>query len=219
MIPILGYQGTWNFYPQMGQQLQRNLNSNADELLLRVIEMVKNQFDLKPKGQTFSHKRPYPEWYDLVALPTNYRLPKFAKFTGQDSTSTIEYVSWYLTQLGEAPIEEAHRVCFFSLSLSGLAFTWFSSLPVNSIANWTDLEKKFHTYFYTRTREKKITDFTTIRQTNNESGAEFLQRFRETWNLCFSLNLTDDQLASLAVQGMLPTWRENLLGQEFDNLG
>ena len=38
-------------------------------------------------------------------------------------------------------------------------------------------------------------------------------------NLFFSLNLTDDQLAALAVQGMLPMWKENLLGQEFDNLG
>ena len=84
---------------------------------------MKNQFGLKPKWQIFSYKRPYPEWYDLVALPTNYKLPKFAKFTGQDSTSTIEHVSRYLTQLGEASIEEAHRVCFFSLSLLGPAFT------------------------------------------------------------------------------------------------
>ena len=59
----------------------------------------------------------------------------------------------------------------------------------------------------------------TIRQRTNELGFEFLQRFRETRNLCFSLNLTDDQLAALAVQGILPTWREKLLGQEFDNLG
>ena len=36
MIPNLGYQGTQNFNPQMGQQLQRNPNSNANELLLRV---------------------------------------------------------------------------------------------------------------------------------------------------------------------------------------
>jgi hypothetical protein len=161
----------------MGQQLQRNLDSNAHELLLSVTEMMKNQFGLKPKGQTFSYKRPYPEWYDLVALSTNYRLIEFAKFAGQDSTSTIEHVSRYLTQLGEASIEEAHRLCFFSLSLSAPAFTWFSSLRVNSIANWNDLEKKFHTYFYTRTREKKIIDLTTIRQITNESGAEFLQRF------------------------------------------
>ena len=79
----------------MGQQLQRNPDSNADELLLRVTEMMKNQFGLKPKGQAFSYKRPYLEWYDLVALPTNYRLPEFAKFTGQDSTSTIEHGSRY----------------------------------------------------------------------------------------------------------------------------
>ena len=169
----------------MGQQLQRNLDSNADELLLKVTEMIKNQFGLKSKGQTFSYKCPYPEWYDLVALPTNYRLSEFAKFTGQDSTSTIEHVSRYLTLLGETSIEEAHRVRFSSLSLSGPAFTWFSSLPVNSIACWTDLEKKFHTYFYTGTGEKKITDLTAIRQRTNESGAEFLQRFRETRNLCF----------------------------------
>ena len=113
--------------------------------------MVKNRFGLKPKGQTFSYKRPYPEWYDLVTLPTNYRIPEFAKFTGQDSTSTIEHISRYFTQLGEALVEDAHRVRFFSLSLSGPAFTWFSSLPVNSIVNWADLEKKFHTYFYTGT--------------------------------------------------------------------
>ena len=110
----------------------------------------------------------------------NYRLLEFTKFTGQDSTSTIEHVSRYLTQLGEASIDKAHQVRFFSLSLSGPTFTWFSSLPVNSFASWTDLEKKFHSYFYTGTGEKKITDLTTIRQRTNESGAEFLQKFRET---------------------------------------
>ena len=67
------------------------------------------------------------------------------------------------------------------------------------------MEKKFHTYFYTKTGERKITNLMSIRQRTNESGAEFLQRFRETRNLCFSLNLTDDQLAALAIQRMLPT--------------
>ena len=81
--------------------------------------MTKNQFGLKPKGMTFSYKRPYLEWYDLVALPTNYRLPEFTKFTSQDGTSTIEHVSRYLTQLDKASVEDAHQVHFFSLSLSG----------------------------------------------------------------------------------------------------
>ena len=41
MIPNSGYQGTQNFNLQMGQQLLRNSNSNADELLLRVTKMMK----------------------------------------------------------------------------------------------------------------------------------------------------------------------------------
>jgi len=97
MILNPGYQGTQNFNLQMGQQLPRNPNSNADEMLLRVTKMMRNQFSLKLKGQTFSYKHRYPEWYNLVALPTNYRLSEFAKFTGQNSTSTIEYVSRYLS--------------------------------------------------------------------------------------------------------------------------
>ena len=71
MILNPGYQGTQNFNLQMGQQLPRNSNSNADELLLRVTKIMKNQFGLKLKGQTFSYKRLYLEWYDLVALPMN----------------------------------------------------------------------------------------------------------------------------------------------------
>jgi hypothetical protein len=48
---------------------------------------------------------------------------------------------------------------------------------------------------------------------------EFLRRFIETKSMCFSLNLPDDQLAGMAVAGMLPAIREKLFGMEFDNLG
>jgi hypothetical protein len=48
---------------------------------------------------------------------------------------------------------------------------------------------------------------------------EFLRRFRETKIMCFSLNIPDDQLAGMAVVGMLPAIREKLFGMEFDDLG
>ena len=86
---------------------------------------------------------------------------------------------------------------FLLLVLIRASLHLVSTLPVNSIANWANLEKKFQIYFYTRTGEKNITNLTTIRQKSNESGTEFLQRFRETRNLCFSLNLADDQLGRL----------------------
>jgi len=90
----------------------------------------------------------------------------------------MEHISRYLAQLGYALVEEAHGVRFFSLSLSGLAFTWCSSLPDGSVSYWNDLVRKFHAYFFTGTGEKKLTDLTAMRMRNNESGCEFLQRFR-----------------------------------------
>jgi hypothetical protein len=37
--------------------------------------------------------------------------------------------------------------------------------------------------------------------------------------MCYSFNLPDDQLADMAIAGMLPAIREKLFGMEFDNLG
>lgn len=76
----------------------------------KMSDMMQQQFGLKPKGQTLSYRRPYPEWYDLVALPSHYQIPELSKFTGQDGTSTIEHISRYITQLGEASVEDAHKV-------------------------------------------------------------------------------------------------------------
>ena len=77
--------------------------------------------------------------------------------------TTIEHISRYLVQLGDASIEKAHKVRFFPLSQFGLAFSWFSSLEPNSITGWADLENKFHAYFYSGTGEKKIIDLTSMR--------------------------------------------------------
>ena len=86
----------------------------------------------------------------------------------------MEHISRYLIQLGEASVEEAHKVRFFPLSLSRLAFSWFSSLEPNSITGWANLENKFHAYFYSGTGEKKIIDLTSMRQRNIELGSEFI---------------------------------------------
>jgi hypothetical protein len=58
-----------------------------------------------------------------------------------------------------------------------------------------------------------------MKQRHSETPLEFLRRFREVKGMCFSLNLPDDQLADMAVAGMLPAVREKLFGMEFENLG
>ena len=81
--------------------------------------------------------------------------------------TAMEHISFYLVQLREASIEEAHKVRFFPLFLSRLTFSWFSSLEPNSITEWADLENKFHAYFYSGVGEKRITDLTSMGQRNN----------------------------------------------------
>jgi hypothetical protein len=118
-----------------------NQDVNVDLLMQRMTDVLQNQFGLKPKNQGHVYTPPFPEWYHRVALPNRVKVPsEFTKFSGQDDTSTMEHIAWYLMQLGEASADEAFRIRYFPLSLTGPAFTWFTSLPAHSICSWKDLE-------------------------------------------------------------------------------
>ena len=107
----------------------------------KIAEIMTEQFGLKPKEQSYMYRRPYPDWFDRVPLPNQYNVSDFTKFSGSENISTIEHISWFLVQCGEASAEDPLLVRFFPLSLSGSAFTWFASLPPNSISGWANLKK------------------------------------------------------------------------------
>jgi hypothetical protein len=118
-----------------------------------IADVMKEQFGLKPKDTGNLYRHPYPEWFERVPLPRRYKVPDFLKFSRQDNVSTYEHVSRFLAQCGEASAVDALRVILFPLSLSGSTFTWFSSLPYNSVHGWANLEKQFHSYFYSGNHE------------------------------------------------------------------
>jgi hypothetical protein len=147
-----------------------NQDANVDLLVQRMTDVLQNQFGLKPKNQKHVYTSPFPEWYQRVALQNRVKVPtEFTKFSGQNDTSTVEHIARYLMQLGEASADEASRIRYYPLSLTGPAFTWFTSVPAHSIYSWKDLEQKFHAHYYTGSNEKKLTDLTTLRQRNNVS--------------------------------------------------
>ena len=111
---------------------------------------------MKPKVSTYSYRTPYPPAYDLIPLPNRYKVLDFTKFSRQDDTSIMEHVNRFIIQCGEAASRDELRVHLFSLSSSGLAFTWFISLPPNSIITWANLEKQFHKYFFAGVHEKSL---------------------------------------------------------------
>jgi len=99
----------------------------------KIGEVMRDQFGVKPKVNTYSYRTPYPPAYDLIPLPNRYKVRDFTKFSRQDVTSTMEHVNRFIIQCGEATNKDELRVCLFSSSLSGSAFTWFISLPPNSV--------------------------------------------------------------------------------------
>jgi len=102
---------------------------------------MRDQFGIKPKVNTYSYQTSYPPTYDLILLPNRYKVSDFTKFSGQDDTSTMEHVNRFIIQCGEAVNRDELRVRLFSSSLSGSAFTWFISLPPNSVITWVLMQK------------------------------------------------------------------------------
>jgi hypothetical protein len=222
-MPIAGDHGPQRYaegYQQVPPvEIQPYHQQEADAFWAdKIAEIMKDQFGIKPKFNTYSYRTPYPSAYDLIPLPNWYTVPDFTKFFGQDDTSTMEHVNRFIIQCGEAASRDELRVRLFLSSLSGSAFTWFISLPPNSIITWADLEKQFHKYLFAGVHEKKLTDLVKLRQRNDESVEGFVQRLRDVKNKCYSLVLDDRQLADLAFQGLLPHLKDIYASQEFESL-
>jgi len=62
----------------------------------KIAEVMRDQFGIKPKVNTYSYRTPYPPTYDLIPLANRYKVPDFTKFSGQDDTSTMELVKCFI---------------------------------------------------------------------------------------------------------------------------
>jgi hypothetical protein len=87
-----------------------------------------------PGGQ--SYRKPYDSRFDHHPYPQGTRIPEFAKFSGDQGKNTPEHIDQFLAQLGELADTEALRMRLFSLSLTGIVFAWYATLPPNSISSW-----------------------------------------------------------------------------------
>jgi hypothetical protein len=103
----------------------------------------------------------------------------------------------------------------FSLSLTGTALAWFSSLAPGSITSWYMLEHKFHDHFYSGSIQLKLTDLTLVRQRRDETVSAYIKRFKELKNRCFNLSITDMDLADICLKGLRSSIRDKIEGSDF----
>jgi hypothetical protein len=53
----------------------------------------------------------------------------FMNLVVEDDKTTVEHISLYLSQLGFTGKEDYMRIQNFPLSVTGITFAWFTSLP------------------------------------------------------------------------------------------
>jgi hypothetical protein len=140
----------------------------------QISAILRDQFGILPKSRTIDYTKPYPSDYDLIPLPPKYRLPNFTKFNGSEGSSSIEHMSRYLAQQGMISVLDPLRVRFFSQSLTGPAFGWYTSLGSDSIRTWMQLEEQFHIQYHSEVAEAGIANLAQVRQKRGETVAEYI---------------------------------------------
>ena len=171
---------------------------------------LENSLGIHIQPSRSMYQKPYPSSVDARDNPMGWKVPDFQKFSGTDSKTTMEHISMYLAQLGGASKEEFMKLRNFPLSLTGTAFSWFTSLPPCSINSWAQLEEKFHAYFYNGVQETRLSHLTSVRQGRDETVLDFFKRFREIKSRCFHLEISERDLIDFCFAGLRSSIRDKL---------
>jgi hypothetical protein len=184
----------------------------------QISAILRDQFGILLRRQAIGYTKPYPSDYDMIPLPPKYRLPEFTKFSGAEGSSSIEHVSRYLAQLGMISVSDPLRVRFYSQSLTGPAFGWYTSLGPDSIRTWKQLEEQFHIQYHLEAAKAGIADLAQVRQKREETVVEYIQHFREVKNRCYSIRISEKEAVELATLGLVKPIRDLVFQLEFNSL-
>jgi hypothetical protein len=115
-------------------------------------------------------------------------------------------------------VSDPLRVRFFSQSLTGPAFGWYTLLGPDSIRTWKQLEEQFHIQYHSEAAEAGIADLAQVRQKHGETVAEYIRCFREVKNRCHSTRILEKEAVELASLGLLKPIRDLAFQLEFTSL-
>ena len=139
-------------------------------------------------------------------LPRGYKIPKFTKFAGDTSESTVEHIARYLM---EAANDENLKLKFFPNSRTKNAFTWFTTLAPHLIQHWIEFERLFHVQFYMGQSKTSLKELTSVKRSSTESIDDYLNRFRLLKARCFT-QVPGHELVEMAAGGLDYSIRKKL---------
>ena len=83
----------------------------------------------------------------MDSVPFLAKFKQLALQTYMGKGSTRQHVIHFKILTGAIADQDALKIRLFASTLKGTAFDWYSTLPEDSIQNWTMLETRFLTHF------------------------------------------------------------------------
>ncbi|XP_050902315.1 uncharacterized protein LOC127112536 [Lathyrus oleraceus] len=185
---------------------QENMMENN---LTTMIERIMAHNGLNTGLRRPNYTSPLSEYVLQTELPMGYKIPKFTKFSGDTSESTIEHIARYMTEAGDLANSENLRMKYFPSSLTKNAFMWFTTLPPNSIDTWPHLERLFHEQFYMSQTKISLKELASIKRKFTELIDDYLNRFRLLKSRCFTV-VPEHELVEMAAGGLDYSIRKKL---------
>ncbi|XP_027337413.1 uncharacterized protein LOC113851132 [Abrus precatorius] len=200
-----------------GHQIQYPNNPNPQNIA-NVVEQVLNQhgFDVGYANRPYFVSA-FSEAILQAELPRGWKVPKFTKFAGDSGESTVEHIARYAIECGDLARNEDLKLKYFPSSLTKGAFTWFTTLPPNSIHNWNQLERRFHEQFFRGEAKVSLMDLVNIKRIHNESIDNYLSRFRQMRSRCFT-QIPEYELVQVAIGGLEYSIRKKLINQQLRDM-
>ena len=114
--------------------------------------------------------------------------------------------------------QDALKIRLFASTLKGTAFDWYSTLPEESIQNWTMLETRFLTHFKGEDHPVTMAQLCSLKQGENESTYDFIHKWKAMAYKCSDV-LPQASLVDICRNNMRARIRSMIIGNKSKNLG
>jgi len=125
---------------------------------------------------------PYPLEWDSVPYPPKFKPPTLHTYDGQSYPNQHIYYFW--SQTGNIIDNDATTARLFILTLKGVDFDWFRSLPSGSINSWVDLKTRFLFWFYEDDTKMTMDKLLSTIQKGGEFIQDYIERFHNFSLIC-----------------------------------
>ncbi|XP_058724676.1 uncharacterized protein LOC131596119, partial [Vicia villosa] len=158
---------------QVLRNIQQDVNVGHNNIS-NVVEQILVQNGINVALHRPNFVSPLSEYVRQTELPRGWKIPKFTKFAGETGESTVEHIARFQTEAGELANNENLKMKYFPSSLTKNAFTWFTTLPPQSLFSWNHLERLFHEQFYMGQSKISLKELAGVRRKGTEAVDDYL---------------------------------------------